>query len=424
MISGWPTSKLRDLADIRVSNVDKKSFATERPVRLCNYMDVYVNDYLTSAVEFMWATASPAEIERFALQVGDVVITKDSETPDDIGVPAVLVEDLGLLVCGYHLALIRPKVGRLHPVFLAKQLAASSTAKYFAANATGSTRFGLGIGIIEKCDIPCPPLDEQSKIAEVLSSVDLAIERTEALIAKQRRIKTGLMQDLLTRGIDERGTLRSEKTHGFKDSPLGRIPIEWFTTTIGEQFAVRKERGKHGLPIMSVVANDGLVERASVDRRVESALPDEGHALVVAGDITYNMMRMWQGVLGRASFDCLVSPAYVVLQPLPSVDSRFAEWLFRDARMVHAFRQASKGVVDDRLRLYPRDLFPIRLSMPTSCDEQSSIVQRLGAQQALIASETLALEKLRHLRAGLMQDLLTSNRRVTALLEQRGAMTG
>lgn len=68
---------------------------------------------------------------------------------------------------------------------------------------------------------------EQVKIAEILSTVDRAIEQTEALIAKQQRIKTGLMQDLLNRGIDEHGNLRSEQTHKFKDSPLGRIPVEW-----------------------------------------------------------------------------------------------------------------------------------------------------------------------------------------------------
>jgi type I restriction enzyme S subunit len=70
-------------------------------------------------------------------------------------------------------------------------------------------------------------LQEQAKIAEVLAIVDQAIEQTEALIAKQQRIKTGLMQDLLTRGIDEHGQLRTEQTHAFKDSPLGRIPVEW-----------------------------------------------------------------------------------------------------------------------------------------------------------------------------------------------------
>ena len=81
---------------------------------------------------------------------------------------------------------------------------------------------------IEQLPIPTATAKpEQTKIAEILSTVDQAIEQTEALIAKQQRIKTGIMQDLLTRGIDEHGNLRSEQTHRFKDSPLGRIPMEW-----------------------------------------------------------------------------------------------------------------------------------------------------------------------------------------------------
>src|SRR5438105_6589456 len=102
----WPASKLRSVADVRVSNVDKKFYAAETPVRRCNYRDVYANDYVTAAIDFMTASASKMEIERFGLMAGDVVITKDSETPDDIGVSAVIAEQLSGLVCGYHLALI------------------------------------------------------------------------------------------------------------------------------------------------------------------------------------------------------------------------------------------------------------------------------------------------------------------------------
>ena len=110
---------------------------------------------------------------------------------------------------------------------MAKQLATPKVARYFALHASGSTRFWPSVGAIENIDLPFPPKSEQTKIAEILSTVDQAIEQTEALIAKQQRIKTGLMQDLLTRGIDEDGNLRSEETHEFKDSPLGRIPVEW-----------------------------------------------------------------------------------------------------------------------------------------------------------------------------------------------------
>ncbi len=92
MTDVWPNKKLRDLAEIRVSNVDKKVHSTEKPVRLCNYMDVYSNEYVTNKIQFMEASATAAEIDRFSLNEGDVVITKDSETPDDIGIPAVIAE--------------------------------------------------------------------------------------------------------------------------------------------------------------------------------------------------------------------------------------------------------------------------------------------------------------------------------------------
>lgn len=88
------------------------------------------------------------------------------------------------------------------------------------------------------CDYPIDQ-SEQTQIATILSTIDRAIEQTEALIAKQQRIKTGLMQDLLTKGIDENGNIRSEETHEFKDSPLGRIPVEWEVISIGEKARVR-----------------------------------------------------------------------------------------------------------------------------------------------------------------------------------------
>ncbi len=69
-----------------------------------------------------------------------------------------------------------------------------------------------------------------------MSSIDKAIEQTEKLIEKQKRIKRGLLHDLLTKGIDENGAIRSEATHEFKDSPLGRIPKDWEVASVGNLF--------------------------------------------------------------------------------------------------------------------------------------------------------------------------------------------
>lgn len=92
----------------------------------------------------------------------------------------------------------------------------------------GTTFHEIAKKFLEEIEVDVPTsLPEQTAIARILSTVDKAIEQTEQLIAKYQRIKTGLMQDLLTRGIDEHGRLRFEVTHRFKDSPLGRIPEEW-----------------------------------------------------------------------------------------------------------------------------------------------------------------------------------------------------
>lgn len=153
----WPKRKLKDIAIIQMSNVDKKISEIETPVKLCNYMDVYVNDYIVNTIDFMTGSANRLEIERFIVQKGDVIITKDSETPDDIGVSAVVVEDIPNLICGYHLCLIRPKNEEINSVYLAKQLTTSDAKNYFAVNASGSTRFGLSISSIENLSVPFAP---------------------------------------------------------------------------------------------------------------------------------------------------------------------------------------------------------------------------------------------------------------------------
>ena len=75
---GWSAQKLRYVATISNSNVDKKSYEGDELVRLCNYTDVYYNDFIRDDMDFMSATATPQEIQRFRLRNGDVIITKEA----------------------------------------------------------------------------------------------------------------------------------------------------------------------------------------------------------------------------------------------------------------------------------------------------------------------------------------------------------
>src|SRR5258708_19031100 len=160
---------------------------------------------------------------------------------------------------------------------------------------------------------------------------------------------------------------------------------------LGDYFSQRQEPGEVGLPVMSVTMNDSLVLRDDLERRMESALRPDQHLLVKKGDIAYNMMRMWQGACGLATTDGIVSPAYVVLAPKPSIDSRFAYHWFKSDRMIHLFWAYSHGLTEDRLRLY-FDAFAEIPASPPSLEQQRRIV-------AVIDVWDLAIERAERLIA-------------------------
>ncbi len=431
----WPTRRLRDIADIRVSNVDKKSHTAETPVRLCNYMDVYANDYITNETDFMQASASPAEIERFSLQRGDVIITKDSETPDDIGVPAVVSDEIENLVCGYHWCLIRPNNGDLNSVYLAKQLTTSKFAGYFAIHASGSTRFGLPIGAIENIDLPFPPKPEQTKIAEILSTVDQAIEQTEALIAKQQRIKTGLMQDLLTRGIDENGNLRSEETHEFKDSPLGRIPVEWDLSELAYAFAEVPRNGIYKPP-NQIGSGTLLIGQTSFtkERRIDYRFARR--TIVSPSELKAYQLRNHDILVTRvfATVDGVGLPILVTDLPEAAVYEsnmlrlRVDSAKFNPTLLFHWLRSSAirkrvtASVNASNQTSINQTVLNALPALVIPSDEQDNIVAAISAQETYLNDLARNLEKLRSLKTALMQDLLTGKVSVAPLLteEERG----
>lgn len=165
---GWALQRLKFVANVQTSNVDKLSADDEEPVKLCNYTDVYYRDRITSDVPFMEATATPKEIEKFTLRSGWVLITKDSEGWDDIGIPALVIEDMPGVLCGYHLAIFEPNDLQLDGGFLAWLCRADVLNDQFKLSANGVTRFGLGQYAMKNAVIAFPSFDLQQKIATFL----------------------------------------------------------------------------------------------------------------------------------------------------------------------------------------------------------------------------------------------------------------
>ena len=228
----WHARRLRNLIEMRVSNVDKHISDNELPVRLCNYVDVYKNDRITEDITFMRATATANEIDRFRLEAGDVLITKDSETWNDIGVPALVQDSAIDLVCGYHLALLRPSKTKLIGSYLFRSLQSPNVAYQFHVSANGVTRYGLTHEAIKSVLIPLPPLHEQTAIARYLDHVDRRIHRY--IQAKQKRItllheaRQAIIHRAVTRGLDPDVPLKPSGVDW-----LGEIPAHWEVRRLG-----------------------------------------------------------------------------------------------------------------------------------------------------------------------------------------------
>jgi type I restriction enzyme, S subunit len=196
--SAWQPKILIEIAEVLVSPVDKLIVDGEKSIYLCNYTDVYKNNRITQSISFMEATATEREIAKFTLKKDDVIITKDSESPTDIAVPAYVSEDLEDVVCGYHLAILRPRENKICGEYLSYILSSPEIRYYFFTLANGATRFGLSVGSIEKAKFNLPSLPEQEKIASVLSAADAEISTLERQLAAYKQQKCGLMQQLLT----------------------------------------------------------------------------------------------------------------------------------------------------------------------------------------------------------------------------------
>ena len=177
----WEICRLDSVADVLFSNVDKHTIEGEVPVRLCNYVDVYKNERITAVLDFMEASADPREIQKFQIRRGDVLATKDSEEADDIAIPALVAEELPGVICGYHLAMIRPRSKRITGEFLAWLHRSKQFRAQYEAKAIGVTRFGLSQYAFRAALIPIPPIEEQLRINAYLDFSCAAIDSIAAV---------------------------------------------------------------------------------------------------------------------------------------------------------------------------------------------------------------------------------------------------
>ena len=386
--TGWREVKLGEVCNVITSPVDKKTVDGELPIKLCNYTDVYYNNTIDSKIDFMTATANHREIEKFSLVKGDVIITKDSETPDDIGVPAYVKETIDNLLCGYHLTILRPKKQTIGK-YICYALTSPRVKNNFYRFANGITRFGLTTESYQKIKIPFPSLSEQKAIASLLETWDTAIEKTEALIAAKEKQFKWLLRKLITENCSKWEYIRAITL--FK-----AVSIKGFSN---EQ-------------LLSVTQDRGVIPRNMLEGRVMSPKSGtQGYRLVIPGNFVISL-RSFQGGLEYSRFRGIVSPAYTVLSPKKEIVDLFYKYFFKSHIFIEKYLSLSViGIRDGKQISFPA-FETVKLPYP-KLNEQRRITNILSTANKEIELFKQLAEQYRIQKCSLMQRLLTGKWRVS-----------
>ncbi|HJK93563.1 MAG TPA: restriction endonuclease subunit S [Polyangiaceae bacterium LLY-WYZ-15_(1-7)] len=422
------TSRLGDLGTFSRGQGGTKKDARLEGVPCVRYGELYTAHHIR--IRRFVSFIDPAAASRYTrLAPGDIVFAASGETHAEIGQGAVFVGDEPA-VAGGDTIIFTPRPGA-DPVFLSYAANTTDAARFKARLGQGSSVIHIGAKHLQGLPVWIPPLPEQRRIAEILDTVDEAIRKTEEIIAKLEQVKQGLLHDLLTRGIDDNGELRDPDRHPeqFKDSPLGRIPKAWEVMPLGA-LSHRVTDGTHQavrtvlhqdntVPFLYVSCiRDGVIHwdrAARITTRTFAEIsrgrePDAGMVLYTAvGSFGHAAVVSHQRPFAFQRHIACIYPVqnrlrggYLALILNGPQARRHAD--------VVAIGNAQKTVTLGELSKF---LVPLP---PT--EEQDRLASRVATLDRRIGAEEHDAGKLRLVKQGLMEDLLTGRVRVTALLEE------
>lgn len=358
---------------------------------------------------------SREDYERFSiktnLEVGDVLFSKAAT----IGKTAIVGSEEFMIWS--PLAIIKPKHDVCCNRYMYRLLGCEKLIESAKLKGSYNTQANIGMRDLEKVNVPMPPLKEQRVIAAFLDfrcgEIDGIIAASKASIEDYRALKKTLVFESVTGK-----NLKGKKVASGQDW-LGEIPATWDVRRIVNLYREVSERGDDSLPILSVSINTGVSDKELSDEEQERVFirseDKTKYKRVQPGDLTYNMMRAWQGAFGAVRVNGMVSPAYVVARPKVEMDSRYVEYLLRSPNATREMQRYSRGIADFRLRLYWPEFKNIRIPCPP-LEEQKRIADMLdekcGEIDAVIADKERLIADLETYKKSLIFEVVTGKREV------------
>ncbi|MEG3349042.1 restriction endonuclease subunit S [Novacetimonas sp. GS1] len=427
---GWEITPLKTVASISTSNVDKKSYNGEHSVYLCNYVDVFYNNDITSDIKFMQATASKKQIETFSLITDDVLITKDSESAEEIAIPAYIPHHLDNTLCGYHLAILRSN-RRLSGRFLFWFFLSAALKFEVKCKANGLTRVGLSQYALNNIVFPLPPLPEQQAIASFLDrecgKIDALIAEQERLIALLAEKRQAVISHAVTKGLTPNAPM--------KDSGIpwiGMVPEGWEILSLNKVVrnfidyrGVTPNKVESGIPLITA----SCIKHGRIDHSIDPVFITEKEynrrmtrGFPRAGDVILTT----EAPLGEVAIveDALISPGQrMILFKLHESMSNFYMKLYylsdigRQELRSRASGSTASGIRADRLRASAIPVPPLneQKEICAYIDRKTSTFESLEQQ---IRYE---LDILKERRAALISAAVTGKIDVRAQSKARAA---
>ena len=387
--NGWRKERLDHLAIIQTGiakNQNRQGEVIMLPyLRVANVQDGYLD-----LTEIKTIDVSKDKTERYMLQIGDVLLTEGGDF-DKLGRGAVWEGQIKNCVHQNHVFVVRIDKEKILPSFLSAQTGVFYGKQYFLSCSKQSTNLA-SINSSQLKDFPVlfPPLPEQKAIADLLSTWDEAIEKTERLIQVKEKRVNGLVYDLIY--------------HPVKEGRWIQLQAKWL-------FKERCESRRGDLPLLSITGSDGVIPREETNRKDTSNDDKSKYLRICPGDIGYNTMRMWQGVSALSKLEGIVSPAYTICIPGEKLYPPFVAYLFKMPFMIYRFYRYSQGLTSDTWNLKFHHFGEVRIPLP-SFKEQQRIAEIISeVEQEIVLLKQLS-EKYKTQKRGLMQKMLTGAWRI------------
>ncbi|MHC4143385.1 MAG: restriction endonuclease subunit S [Planctomycetota bacterium] len=403
----WEVRQLGRIGSFLKGKGGTKEDEVENGVPCVRYGDLYTQHRF-----FIQKTRSCVSLEKSEsytpIHYGDVLFAGSGETIEEIGKSAVsLIPEPAC--CGGDVIIFRPSIA-VDAKFFGYATDDPKAAYQKSCMGRGITIMHIYGGQLKYMSVSLPPLPEQVAIVRYLDHMDRRVRQyvraKQKLIALLEEQKQAIIHRAVTRGLDPNVPLKPSGVEW-----LGEVPEHWDVRRNGWLFAQRNETGYAELPILEVSLKTGVRVRDFENTGRKQVMSDrDKYKRAVQGDLAYNMMRMWQGAVGVAPVDGLISPAYVVARPLPGTEVRYFEKLFRTAVYMQEVDNYSRGIVKDRNRLYWEDFKAMPTCYPPP-EEQVRIADAIdkatAANDTAITRANCEIELLNEYRTRLISDVVT-----------------